>query len=90
MDQIAAVFQSLWQLITNLWTLVVQLLALAMYWSLLIAWIAWWLWGVNWKRAWPVLTRGAWVPVVLLALVAALVWSRMSPFPLSTLGHWCR
>ena len=50
-------------------------------WSLLIAWIAWWLWGVNWKKAWPVLAQGAWVPVVLLMVVGALVWSRITPEP---------
>jgi hypothetical protein len=42
-------------------------------------WCAWWLWGVNWKKAWPVLSRGAWVPVLLLIILAALVWSRIAP-----------
>jgi hypothetical protein len=42
-------------------------------------WCAWWLWAVNWKKAWPVLAEGAWVPVVLLALLIALVWSQVAP-----------
>src|SRR5690348_5289051 len=83
MDQLANVFQSLWQLILNLWELLVQLLGLAMSWSLLIAWVAWWLVGVNWKKTWPVLARGAWAPLVLLVLVSALVWSRIAPGELS-------
>jgi hypothetical protein len=49
-------------------------------------WCAWWLWAVNWKKTWPVLARGAWVPVVLLMLVAAGVWSRLAPGPYSGLG----
>jgi len=46
---------------------------------LLIAWVAWWLWAVNWVRAWDWLGRGAWVAVVLLVLLAALVWSLVAP-----------
>jgi hypothetical protein len=42
-------------------------------------WCAWWLWGVNWKKAWPVLAQGAWAPVLLLMILSALVWSRISP-----------
>src|SRR5262245_10432962 len=47
--------------------------------ALRIAWLAWWLFGVNWQRTWNYLAQGAWAPVVLLMLVAALVWSRVSP-----------
>ena len=49
-------------------------------------WCAWWLWAVNWKRAWPVLAQGAWAPVVLLSVVAALAWSRIAPSPCNCLG----
>src|SRR5216683_3013877 len=48
-------------------------------WLLLTAWLAWWLWGVNWKQAWAVLAQGAWLPVLLLMIVGALVWSQISP-----------
>jgi hypothetical protein len=48
-------------------------------------WCVWWLWGVNWKNAWPVLARGAWVPVILLMFMAALVWSRLAPSPCTCL-----
>ncbi|HEX5273273.1 MAG TPA: hypothetical protein VFW33_22405, partial [Gemmataceae bacterium] len=46
---------------------------------LLAAWVAWWLWAVNWVRAWEWLGRGAWVAVVLLVFLAGLVWSRIGP-----------
>ncbi len=53
-------------------------------------WCAWWLWAVNWPRAWPVLARGGWAPVLLLMAMAALVWSRLSPGEFLTLpnGAW--
>ena len=46
---------------------------------LIIVWTVWWLFGVNWSKVWPVLARGAWMPVVLLMLVIALVWSKLAP-----------
>jgi hypothetical protein len=48
-------------------------------WPLLIVWVAWWLLAVNWERAWPVLARGGWAPVVLLIVITALAWSRLAP-----------
>ncbi|MCI0458022.1 MAG: hypothetical protein L0Z62_13745 [Gemmataceae bacterium] len=74
-------FATLWQLVVTLGTLIVAVLDLALRWSLVIAWVAWWLWAVNWRRAWAVLAEGAWIPVLLLMLVAALVWSRLAPTP---------
>lgn len=70
---------TLWQLVLVLIRLVSELGALALHWWLVLFWVAWWLWGVNWQKAWPVLARGAWVPVVLLVLIAALAWSRIMP-----------
>jgi hypothetical protein len=53
---------------------------------LIIAWIAWWLWGANWKNIWPALAQGAWVPAVLVILVSALVWSQIAPGDCTCLG----
>jgi hypothetical protein len=71
--------QTLYQLVDALWTLLSALGAAIMHWSLLLAWLAWWLLAVNWSKLWPVLARGAWLPVVLLMTVAALVWSQIAP-----------
>jgi hypothetical protein len=71
--------QTLWQLVDALWNLLIVLGGAIMHWSLLIAWLAWWLGAVNWSKLWPVLARGAWAPVVLLSIVGALVWSQISP-----------
>jgi hypothetical protein len=51
----------------------------------LIAWVAWWLWGVNWKKTWRVLGDGAWAPLLLMMLMVALVWSRLDPADCSCL-----
>jgi hypothetical protein len=66
-------------LVETLITLIVEIGALALRHSLLIAWVAWWLWGVNWNKAWAVLARGGWVPVALLTVIAAAAWSAMAP-----------
>jgi hypothetical protein len=52
-------------------------------------WVAWWLGGVNWKKAWPVLAGGAWAPLILLGLIAAGVWSRLDESDLPVDG-WFR
>ncbi len=86
MDQLVSIFQNLWQIVLDLLGVAVQILSLGMTWSLLIAWLAWWLWGVNWAKVWPVLARGAWMPFVLLMFTSALVWSRMAPSACNCLG----
>src|SRR5262249_30749969 len=40
----------------------------------------WCLWAVNWRKAWPVLAVGGWVPLVLIGVMAAVVWSRVWPY----------
>jgi hypothetical protein len=55
-------------------------------WLLLIPWLAWWLWGVNWKNVWAVLAEGAWLPVLLIMIVAAMVWSEIAPSDCTCLG----
>jgi hypothetical protein len=72
-------WDTLIQLTENLGTLLVIVAASALRWALLIAWVAWWLFAVDWRKAWSVLGRGAWVPAVLLLVVAALVWSQIEP-----------
>src|SRR5205085_914737 len=80
------ILQTLWQLVEVLFRLLTETLALGLSWSLLLFWIAWWLWGVNWKKAWPVLAQGAWVPLVLLGMVGALVWAQILPGDVNLFG----
>lgn len=51
-------------------------------------WVTWWLWAVNWKKLWPVLALGGWLPTVLLVLISAVVWSRVDPVPCSGFGFF--
>jgi hypothetical protein len=53
---------------------------------LLLVWVAWWLWAVTWKKAWPALAQGGWAPLVLLMVMVALVWSRLAPSDCRCLG----
>lgn len=53
---------------------------------LTVAWVAWWLWGANWKSVWPALAQGAWIPAVLVVVVSALVWSQITPVDCTCLG----
>ncbi len=45
----------------------------------LIAWIIWCLCAVNWPKTWQALALGAWAPLVLLIVAAALAWSQLAP-----------
>jgi hypothetical protein len=76
-----SLWQTLGELFVVLGQLLVQLGALAGHWLLLIIWIAWWLLGVDWRKAWPALRQGGWAPLVLLTLMVALAWSRLQPGP---------
>lgn len=78
--------ETLIQLVVVLGTLLRELLSLAMHNALLLAWLAWWLGGANWKRLWPALARGGWTALLLLWVVSALVWSRLEPKACACLG----
>jgi hypothetical protein len=54
--------------------------------AFIFVWCVWWLLCVNWKTTWPVLAHGGWAPVVLLVLVVALGWSRLSLASCNCLG----
>jgi hypothetical protein len=79
-------WQTLWQIVTDLGLLLGALLQAVWHWGILLSWLAWWLWGANWKKIWPTLAEGAWAPVVLLAMLGALVWSQLAPTDCSCLG----
>jgi hypothetical protein len=80
------IIQSLVQLVTTLFQLLMEVGGLALENALLIVWVAWWLWAVNWTKAWDVLARGGWMVVVLLTILAALVWSALAPSNMDLFG----
>ena len=83
-------FKTLEALAYHLGDLVLQLLQLGVHYSLWIVWIAWWLLAVDWRQGWHVLGRGAWMPLILLGVVSAFVWSRIAPYdcPACGLGNF--
>ena len=73
-----------WQFVVALWRL------LAVAWTLpvavLVAWVAWWTFAVRWRQLWPELRAGAWAPLVLLTIIAALVWAMIVPSAMTVFG----
>jgi hypothetical protein len=78
--------ETLWQFFTALFALLAALFKVALGSALLIAWVAWWLWAVDWRRTWAVLAEGAWMPALLIVVVSALVWSQIAPSDCACLG----
>jgi hypothetical protein len=68
----------LWAVLVSLTGLLLALVQAILPWTPLIAWIAFWLLAVNWQKLYPVLMSGAWIGVVLTAVMAVLVWSAVS------------
>jgi ABC-type nickel/cobalt efflux system permease component RcnA len=73
------ILHTFWLLGQNLAVLGQQLFPYLLSALVPIAWIAFWLCAVDWRKACPALTQGAWAPLVLIMVIAALVWSRISP-----------
>jgi hypothetical protein len=67
------------QLLLILSRILEKLIHDALGWSLVIFWLAWCLFGINWKKTWGVLAQGAWAPLVLAMVLSALAWSQMTP-----------
>jgi hypothetical protein len=66
-------------LLSAMWELLISLLAVAVPWMPLVAWVAFWLFAVNWVKLTQVLLRGGLFALILLGLVATLVWGVVSP-----------
>lgn len=45
----------------------------------LVAWVAYWTFGVNWTKLRSALLQGGWVGLVLLGFLAVLVWGTVAP-----------
>ena len=70
--------QSLWGVVVALANLLVELLQFVTPWIPLLAWIAFWLCAVNWRKLYPILAKGGIIGVVFTGLMAILVWSSIS------------
>ncbi len=70
---------SLWNLMAAFGVFAWVLLTTLLPWLPLFAWIAFWLFAVNWKELYPTLARGGAIGVVLIALLTVFVWGTLSP-----------
>lgn len=76
-----ALVESLLQLCTALGGLIVALGAVLLPFLPLAAWIAYWMFGVNWTKLRSVLLSGGWIGLLLLGGAAVLVWGTVAPPP---------
>lgn len=51
-----------------------------------LLWFAFCLLAINWKKMWPTLAEGAWVPLVLLIIFVAILWSRIHASSITLFG----
>ena len=70
---------SLTQLFTAAADLFYSVGALLLPWLPLIAWLAFWIFAVNWVRLRAVLASGGWIGLLLLSAAAVLVWGSIAP-----------
>lgn len=75
----AEVLQNLVQLLLALWDLVLAVLALVLPWTPLAAWVAFWLYAVDWVKLREVIIRGGWIALTLLGIMAAFLWGLLAP-----------
>ena len=77
-SQSAGVWDQFSALVLALAGLIVALIQALLPWTPLLAWIAFWLLAVNWRKLYPILMRGGLVGVILTALMTILVWSSLA------------
>ena len=78
-ESIAGLLNSLGDMVLALWDVAAWAVVLILPWTPLIAWIAFWLFAVNWVKLREVLLQGAWIGVVLVGLVTVLLWGTIAP-----------
>lgn len=63
----------------SFWELLVAVLAVLIPWTPLAAWIAFWLFAVNWVKLRDTLAKGGWVGLVLIGAIMVLAWGNIAP-----------
>jgi hypothetical protein len=74
-----ALLESLLQIVTAVWSLIVAVAVLLLPLLPLAAWVGFWLFAVDWEKLRRVMLNFGWIGVVLIALVVVLVWGTVSP-----------
>ena len=76
-----ALLESLVQLLVAVWDVVFAAVSVVVPWLGLIAWIAFWLFAVNWTKLRALLLQGGWIGLLLLGFGMILVWWAVAPPP---------
>lgn len=71
--------QSLLNLLTAVWDVFYQLVAVVLPWFPLIAWAAFWLLAVDWRKLFPILMRGGLIGVFFVYFLTILIWGLIAP-----------
>ena len=66
-------------LLGAVWHLVISILQLILPWTPLVAWLAFWLYAVNWVKLREVLAQGGWIGVVAIGFMMVLIWGVIAP-----------
>lgn len=66
-------------LLGAVWHLVISILQLIIPWTPLVAWLAFWLYAVNWVKLREVLAQGGWIGVVAIGFMMVLIWGVIAP-----------
>ena len=75
------VLSNLIALLAAVWALAISVAALILPWTPLIAWLAFWLFAVDWVKLRAVMLQGAWVAVLLFGFSMILIWGVINPPP---------
>lgn len=71
--------ESLLNLLSAVYELVVALVRTALPLWPLVAWIAFWLLAVNWQKLRVTLNNGGWIGVLLIGILMVIIWGCVSP-----------
>lgn len=66
-------------LLGAVWQLVISILLLILPWTPLIAWLAFWLFAVNWVKLRAVMVQGGWIGVIAIGFLMILIWGVIDP-----------
>lgn len=73
------VVSNLIALLSAVWQLVISVAALIIPWTPLIAWLAFWLFAVNWVKLRAVMLQGGLIGVLFFGFMAILIWGVIAP-----------
>jgi hypothetical protein len=84
MDAVVNLLESLVGVMESLLDVIVALVQLIVPWLPFLAWVGFWTFAVNWRKAFPIIQRGGFIGIGLLMLVTVLVWGAFAPPPEGT------